>query len=86
MQHTRSGRACPGSLPAIADLKAVSQNLMPSSLTVSDGIYGALFEDGVGERIVRTSRSAIATPKTTQPLLTVGMARRIWALSAPLSK
>jgi len=35
----------------IADLKAVSQNLMHSSLTVTDGIYGILSTADVGKRI-----------------------------------
>lgn len=35
----------------VADLKAVSQNLMHSSLTVTDGIYGILSSADVGKRI-----------------------------------
>ena len=35
----------------VADLKAVSQNLMHSSLTVTDGIYGILSTADVGKRI-----------------------------------
>jgi site-specific recombinase XerC len=37
----------------IADLKAVSQNLMHSSLTVTDGVYGILSSADVGKRIAR---------------------------------
>lgn len=35
----------------IADLKAVSQNLMHSSLSVTDGVYGILSTADVGKRI-----------------------------------
>ncbi len=35
----------------IADLKAVSQNLMHSSLTITDSIYGILTGGDVAERI-----------------------------------
>ena len=35
----------------VADLKAVSQNLMHSSLTVTDSVYGVLSEDDRQKRI-----------------------------------
>jgi integrase len=39
----------------VADLKAVSQNLMHSSLTVTDSIYSVLSTEDVGERIAGLS-------------------------------
>jgi integrase len=39
----------------VADLKAVSQNLMHSSLTVTDSIYSVLSTEDVGERIAGIS-------------------------------
>jgi integrase len=39
----------------VADLKAVSQNLMHSSLQVTDSIYSILSSDDVGKRIARLS-------------------------------
>jgi hypothetical protein len=35
----------------VADLKAVSQNLMHSNLSITDGVYGILSSADVGERI-----------------------------------
>jgi hypothetical protein len=35
----------------VADLKAVSQNLMHASLTTTDSIYSVLTENDVGDRI-----------------------------------
>lgn len=35
----------------IGDLKAVSQNLMHSSLNITDGIYGMLSDDNIKQRI-----------------------------------
>jgi integrase len=35
----------------VADLKAVSQNLMHAHLSITDGIYGILSDDDVGDRI-----------------------------------
>jgi hypothetical protein len=39
----------------VADLKAVSQNLMHSSMMVSNSIYSVLSTDDVGKKIVRIS-------------------------------
>jgi hypothetical protein len=39
----------------VADLKAVSQKLMHSSLTVTDSIYSVLSTEDVGERIAGLS-------------------------------
>ncbi len=41
-----------------ADLKAISQNVMHSSLTVTDGVYGILREDDVRARIARLGRES----------------------------
>jgi hypothetical protein len=41
---------------SIADLKAVSQNLMHSSLTITDSIYGILTGSDVAERIAGLNR------------------------------
>ncbi len=35
----------------IADLKAISQNLMHSSITITDGVYGVLGKEDVATRI-----------------------------------
>ncbi len=35
----------------VADLKAVSQNLMHANLSITDGVYGMLSVDAVGKRI-----------------------------------
>ncbi len=44
----------------VADLKAVSQNLMHSSLTVTDGIYGILSSADVGKRIAGLGGKLVA--------------------------
>jgi site-specific recombinase XerC len=40
----------------VADLKAVSQNLMHSNLSITDGVYGILSADDTRERIDRLTR------------------------------
>jgi site-specific recombinase XerD len=45
----------------IADLKAVSQNLMHSSLTITDSIYGILTGGNVAERIAGLNRMEIGS-------------------------
>jgi site-specific recombinase XerC len=40
----------------VADLKAVSQNLMHSNLSITDGVYGILSADDTRERIERLTR------------------------------
>jgi integrase len=40
----------------VADLKAVSQNLMHANLGITDGVYGILSEDDVGARIADLGR------------------------------
>ena len=39
----------------IADLKAISQNLMHSSLTITDSVYGVLSSDDISERLTGLS-------------------------------
>jgi integrase len=45
----------------VADLKAVSQNLMHSSLLVTDAVYSVLSEDDVGARIASMSGDLSST-------------------------
>lgn len=40
----------------VADLKAISQNLMHSNLSITDGVYGILSADDTRERIDRLTR------------------------------
>mgnify|MGYP006991979149 CR=1 FL=1 len=42
----------------MAGLKAVSQNVMHSSVAITDGIYGALLEDDVHDLIQSLGNSA----------------------------
>ena len=46
----------------VADLKAVSQNLMHSSLVVTDGIYGVLTKKDVSQRIASLNDNGIGEP------------------------
>lgn len=41
----------------VADLKAVSQNLMHSNLSITDGVYGMLSVDAVGKRIANLGKN-----------------------------
>lgn len=41
----------------VADLKAVSQNLMHANLSITDGVYGMLSVDAVGKRISSLGRN-----------------------------
>ena len=41
----------------VADFKAVSQNLMHSNLSITDGVYGMLSVDAVGKRITNLGQS-----------------------------
>lgn len=43
----------------VADLKAVSQNLMHSNLSTTDGVYGALSGQAVGDKIKRLGNQAV---------------------------
>jgi integrase len=45
----------------IADLKAVSQNLMHSNLSITDGVYGMLSVDDVGKRIANLGQDTTNT-------------------------
>jgi site-specific recombinase XerC len=40
----------------VGDLKAISQNLMHSNLSITDGVYGILSADDTRERIERLTR------------------------------
>jgi site-specific recombinase XerC len=53
----------------IADLKAVSQNLMHSNLGITDGIYGMLSTANVGKRIAGLGKLAEAGQVTQSELL-----------------
>jgi len=44
----------------VADLKAVSQNLMHSSLSTTDGAYGALSGQAVGDKITNLGNKAVS--------------------------
>jgi integrase len=45
----------------VADFKAVSQNLMHSNLSITDGVYGMLSEGDVGQRIAHLGQSAASS-------------------------
>jgi len=49
----------------IAELKAVSQNLMHSSIRTTDAIYGILTNDDVKMRIVSISKNGAEKEKQT---------------------
>lgn len=44
----------------VADLKAVSQNLMHSNLSTTDGVYGALSGQAVGDKITNLGNKAVS--------------------------
>jgi integrase len=48
----------------VADLKAISQNLMHSNLSITDGVYGMLSVDAVGKRIEKISKSKLVAENT----------------------
>jgi site-specific recombinase XerC len=45
----------------VADFKAVSQNLMHANLSVTDGVYGMLSDDDVGQRIGALGQTGTTT-------------------------
>jgi hypothetical protein len=45
----------------VADLKAVSQNLMHASLTTTDSIYSVLTKNDVGDRIASLGKNGSQT-------------------------
>jgi integrase len=53
----------------VAGLKAVSQNLMHSSLTVTDSIYSVLSTEDVGERIAGLSSDRGTEPDIDERLV-----------------
>ena len=57
----------------VADLKAVSQNLMQSNLSITDGLYGMFSVDDVGKRIANLGRqtqiSNISSTELAEELL-----------------
>ena len=53
----------------VADLKAVSQNLMHASLTITFSIYGVLVGDDVSSRIASLSLSDKAEKPSLRELL-----------------
>jgi site-specific recombinase XerC len=53
----------------VADLKAVSQNLMHSNLSITDGVYGILSSADVGKRIASLGQKAEAGQLTKDELL-----------------
>lgn len=62
----------------VGDLKAISQNLMHSSIKVTDAIYAVLERDTVKERIVNLGQAG------SRELSTADMASRLRALAAEL--
>jgi hypothetical protein len=53
----------------VADLKAISQNLMHSSLQVTDSIYSVLSTEDVGERILALGEIERLGHKAQQDLI-----------------
>ncbi len=53
----------------VADLKAISQNLMHSSLTITDQVYGVLTASDVGARITSVSAGKIMPAESEDDLL-----------------
>ena len=53
----------------VADLKAVSQNLMHSNLSTTDGVYGALSGQSVGDKIKRLGGKAAKGNVTKDELI-----------------
>ena len=51
----------------VGDLKAVSQNLMHSSLVITDGIYGGLTQDETAERIAALTAKENGEKQLAQP-------------------
>ena len=45
----------------VADLKAISLNLMHANLTITDGVYGVLSENEVSSRIAKLGESVVDT-------------------------
>ena len=54
----------------VPDLKAVSQNLMHTNLSITDGVYGILSEKDVKEKIVSLGREILSDNKIDYELLT----------------
>ncbi len=54
----------------VADLKAVSQNLMHSNLSITDGVYGVLSSNDVGKRIAGLGQKAAVGQVSQEELLT----------------
>jgi integrase len=53
----------------IPDLKAVSQNLMHSNLSITDGVYGILSDNSIGERITALGKSKMQETISRKELL-----------------
>jgi integrase len=67
----RHGHATYGLSNAVTvpDLKAVSQNLMHSNLSITDGIYAILSENELGERISRLGLVESTTIKSNGEII-----------------
>lgn len=66
----------------VADLKAVSQNLMHSNLGVTDGVYGVLSNDDVGTQIASLGKGK----PTPEPSELEKIAARLEALEQQLTR
>ena len=63
----------------IADLKAVSQNLMHSNLSITDGVYGVLSEEDTRNRILELgSRQSSMPDGTDLEAIADAIAMRLW--------
>jgi len=75
-----------GNATTIADLKAVSQNLMHASLSITDRVYGVLQGDDIRARISALGGSSTEQPVVSEDQDKAAILAQIHALLAQLEE